>query len=102
MTIIKRLLAPTPGFFKVLRNIGLVLTAISGAILAVPMGLPPIVLSIAGYLAVGGSVLSTVSQLTVEEHASQTFDAIAALPAELSSKADPVKRKSRSKQQPTS
>ncbi|WP_256948350.1 hypothetical protein [Flavobacterium psychrophilum] len=33
MNIIKRVKAPTPKFFKVLRNIGLVLVAVGGTIL---------------------------------------------------------------------
>ncbi len=69
MNILERALAPTPGFFKTLRNIGLLLTAISGAIIASPIALPAAVVSVAGYLAVGGSVLSAVSQITVEDSA---------------------------------
>ena len=64
MNIIKRAKAPTPKFFKVLRNIGLVLAAVGGTILAAPVALPVIVTSVAGYLAVAGGVISAVSQLT--------------------------------------
>ena len=64
MTIIKRAKAPTPKFFKVLRNIGLALAAIGGTILAAPVALPVVVTSIGGYLAVAGGVASAVSQLT--------------------------------------
>ncbi|HEV3224133.1 MAG TPA: hypothetical protein VGZ90_14705 [Puia sp.] len=48
-----------------MRNIGLALAAISGAIIAAPVALPAIVITIAGYLAVAGTVLSGVSQITV-------------------------------------
>ncbi len=62
--IINRAKAPTPKFFKVLRNIGLVLAAVGGTILAAPIALPVVVTSIGGYLAVAGGVVSAVSQLT--------------------------------------
>jgi uncharacterized membrane protein HdeD (DUF308 family) len=64
MNIIKRAKAPTPKFFKVLRNIGLTLAAVGGTILASPIALPIVVSSIGGYLAVAGGVLSAVSQIT--------------------------------------
>jgi uncharacterized membrane protein HdeD (DUF308 family) len=64
MNIIKRAKAPTPKFFKVLRNIGLALAAVGGTILAAPLALPVVVTSIGGYLAVAGGVVSAVSQLT--------------------------------------
>ena len=64
MNIIKRVKAPTPKFFKVLRNIGLALAAVGGTILAAPIVLPVMVTSIGGYLAVAGGVVSAVSQLT--------------------------------------
>ncbi|MNG05254.1 hypothetical protein D3C84_884350 [compost metagenome] len=64
MNIVKRVKAPTPKFFKVLRNVGLALAAVGGTILAAPIALPVIVSSIGGYLAVAGGVLSAVSQIT--------------------------------------
>ena len=72
MNIIKRVKSPTPKFFKVLRNIGLVLAAVGGTILAAPVALPAIVVTVGGYVAVAGGVLSAVSQLTTEkENATQ-------------------------------
>jgi uncharacterized membrane protein HdeD (DUF308 family) len=69
MNIVKRAKAPTPKFFKVLRNIGLALAAIGGTILAAPIALPIVVSSIGGYLAVAGGVLSAVSQITtINDH----------------------------------
>jgi uncharacterized membrane protein HdeD (DUF308 family) len=64
MNIVKRAKAPTPKFFKVLRNIGLALAAVGGTVLAAPIALPIVVSSIGGYLAVAGGVLSAVSQIT--------------------------------------
>jgi uncharacterized membrane protein HdeD (DUF308 family) len=67
MNIIKRVKSPTPKFFKVLRNIGLVLAALGGTILASPVALPAIVVTVGGYVAVAGGVISAVSQLTTTE-----------------------------------
>ena len=67
MKIVERITAPTPKFFKILRSIGLALLAISGTIVAAPIVLPVTVVTVAGYMAVVGGVLSAVSQMTVEE-----------------------------------
>ena len=64
MNLIQRVKAPTPKFFKVLRSIGLGLAAVGGTILAIPFALPVVITSIGGYLAVAGSVVSAVSQVT--------------------------------------
>jgi hypothetical protein len=63
-TLQQRVLSPTPKFFKKIRNIGLVLAAVSATILAAPVALPAVVVQAAGYLAVAGSVASAVSQTT--------------------------------------
>jgi hypothetical protein len=65
MNLLDRVVSPTPAFFQKLRSIGLALAAISGAIIAAPVTLPAIVVTVAGYLAVAGTVLSAVSQITV-------------------------------------
>jgi uncharacterized membrane protein HdeD (DUF308 family) len=70
MNLIERAKAPTPKFFKVLRSIGLALLAISGTIVAAPIALPAAVVSAAGYLVVAGGVLSAISQITVDDQAS--------------------------------
>ncbi len=64
--IVNRVSSPTPKFFKKLRNIGLILATISGAIAAAPVALPAVVIKIAGYLAVASGVTSAVSQTAVE------------------------------------
>ena len=64
MNIINRIQSATPKFFKVLRTIGLVLAAVGGTILAAPVALPVAIVSIGGYIAVAGGVISAVSQLT--------------------------------------
>ena len=65
MNLFERVVSPTPTFFQKLRNIGLAVAAISGAIISSPLNLPAIITTIAGYLAVAGTVLSSVSQITV-------------------------------------
>jgi uncharacterized membrane protein HdeD (DUF308 family) len=69
MNVIKRAKAPTPKFFRILRAIGLALLALSGSVIAAPVVLPVAVVSIAGYIAVAGGVISAVSQITVDEAA---------------------------------
>ena len=62
MSIKERLKAPTPPFFKKLRNAGLAAVAISTPVLTVPVVLPAILVKIAGYLVVAGTVTSAVCQ----------------------------------------
>jgi len=70
MNIIERVKAPTPKFFRILRNIGLAIAAAGAAILAAPIGLPVAIVTLGGYLTVGGAVLSAVSQITVSDETS--------------------------------
>lgn len=69
MSIQERMQSPTPPFFARLRNISLALAAISGAILTTPVLLPAVVIKVAGYLAVAGSVAGAVSQAVVQQEA---------------------------------
>ena len=64
--IIKRTQAPTPRFFKKVRNIGLILAAVSTTIVTTPIALPALAIKIAGYLAVASGVASAVSQTAVK------------------------------------
>ena len=63
--IVERIQEPTPKFFKKIRNIGLVLTAISGVIATAPISLPAVLVTVAGYLAVAGGIASAISQTAV-------------------------------------
>ena len=67
MEILQRLTAPTPPFFKKVRNIGLILTALAAAVIGLPVELPAIVGNIAGVVAVAGSIMTGVSQAAVEK-----------------------------------
>ena len=69
MNIVERAKAPTPKFFKILRSIGIALLAISGSIIAAPVVLPMAIVSIAGYTALAGGIISIISQITVDDTA---------------------------------
>lgn len=66
LTLLERAAMPTPRFFKILKAIGITLAAVGGTILAAPVALPAIVTTIAGYIAVAGTVATAISQVTVE------------------------------------
>lgn len=65
MNVVDRVKAPTPKFFRVLRTIGLSLAAVAGTLIAAPVALPAAVITIAGYIAVAGTVVTAVSQTAV-------------------------------------
>ncbi|NOS56058.1 MAG: hypothetical protein HOP37_07360 [Cyclobacteriaceae bacterium] len=66
MKLVERLKAPTPKFFRVLRNVGLALAAAGGALLSAPITLPVAVITVAGYVTVAGGVITAVSQTAVD------------------------------------
>ena len=64
--IINRLQASTPRYFKILRNISLILVAISVTIMTSPVPLPAIVVQTASYIGLAGAVAGAVAQTAVE------------------------------------
>ncbi|MBP7397883.1 MAG: hypothetical protein KA933_13085 [Flavobacterium sp.] len=66
MNLVERTLAPTPKWFKVLRTVGIALASVGGIIIASPVALPVGLVSAAGYLVLGGSIISVVSQTAVK------------------------------------
>ena len=66
MSVVERVKAPTPKFFKTLRTIGLALAAAGGAILASPIALPAGLVAAAGYVILAGGVVTAVSQTAVD------------------------------------
>jgi hypothetical protein len=66
LNIVERALAPTPKWFKILRTVGIALATIGGTIIAAPVALPVGLVSAAGYLVLGGSIISVVSQTAVK------------------------------------
>ncbi len=67
MALIQRMQSPTPKFFKTLRTVGLALAAAGGALLTAPISFPAIIITIAGYATVAGSVITAVSQSAVKD-----------------------------------
>ncbi len=67
MNIKQRWNAPTPRFFRILRNVGLGLAAAGGVLIASPIALPAAIVTLGGYLVVAGSVASAVAQTAVED-----------------------------------
>lgn len=70
MNVIQRMQAPTPKFFRVLRTVGIALATAGGTLLASPVALPVVVLTIASYVSVAGAVMTAVSQTAVESEES--------------------------------
>ncbi len=68
MNIIERATAPTPRFFRILRSIGMALTAIAAAVIGVET-MPEQITEIATYVATAGAAITAVSQVTVDEEA---------------------------------
>jgi len=66
MNLAERVLAPTPKWFKVLRTIGIALASVGGIIITSPVALPATIVSAAGYLILGGSIITAVSQTGVK------------------------------------
>ena len=66
LTLVQRVLAPTPSFFKKIRTVGLVMGVFGAALLASPVALPALVASIGGYLVLGGSIITSVAQTAVK------------------------------------
>lgn len=58
---------PTPPFFKKLRLAGMIIVAAGTAVVTAPVALPAVFLAIGGYLIVGGSVASAVSQAAIAD-----------------------------------
>lgn len=68
MTIIERAVAPTPKFFRILRTIGMVLTAIAATVIGAKTT-PQAIVDIAAHVATAGAVLTAISQVTVDDKA---------------------------------
>ena len=62
MKLIDRLKATTPKFYKILRNVGLGMAAAGGILVASPIAIPAVLVTIGGYLIVAGSVATAISQ----------------------------------------
>lgn len=66
LNLVERVKAPTPKWFKIIRNIGITLTAVGGAILTAPIALPATIVTVGGYLLLGGTVATAISQTAMQ------------------------------------
>ena len=69
MSLKKRWNAPTPKFWKRVQKAAITVGAIAGVIISAPITLPATVITIAGYVVTAGTVAATLSQLTIENNA---------------------------------
>ena len=65
LNLVSRIQQPTPKWFRIVRNIGLALSAVGGVLVAAPVALPAAVVSVGGYLLLGGSIIGAVSQTAI-------------------------------------
>lgn len=65
LNLVSRMAAPTPKWFRIVRNLGLTLSAVGGVLVAAPVTLPAAVITVGGYLLLGGTLLGAVSQTAV-------------------------------------
>ncbi|SNR65647.1 hypothetical protein SAMN06265371_1082 [Lutibacter agarilyticus] len=72
MKLTTRYKKKTPTFFRKLRNIGIALATAGGVIIAAPISLPAIVITVATYLTVAGTVATAVSQAVVSDNDTST------------------------------
>ncbi len=68
----KQQTSSNPRFYKKLRNISLALAVISGSILAAPIALPVLVIQIAGYIALAGTITGGISQTKVKRRSNES------------------------------
>lgn len=66
MNLVERVTAPTPKWFKIIRTIGITLTAVGGAIIAAPVALPAVLVTVAGYAILGGTVATAIAQTAMQ------------------------------------
>ncbi|MBN9294555.1 MAG: hypothetical protein J0G96_11310 [Flavobacteriia bacterium] len=66
LNLVERVKAPTPKWFKIIRTIGITLTAVGGAILAAPVAIPATIVTIAGYAMLGGTVATAIAQTAMQ------------------------------------
>lgn len=65
LNLVSRVQQPTPKWFRIVRNLGLALSAVGGVLVAAPVALPATVVAVGGYLLLGGSIIGAVSQTAI-------------------------------------
>lgn len=66
LNLVERVKAPTPKWFKIIRTVGITLTAVGGAILTAPVTLPATIVAVGGYLILGGTVATAIAQTAMQ------------------------------------
>ena len=67
LNLVDRVLEPTPKWFRIVRNLGLALSAVGGVLVAAPVALPATVVAVGGYLLLGGTIIGAVSQTAISQ-----------------------------------
>lgn len=67
MSLKERWQSKTPVFWKKVQRIGIACGVIGATIVALPVALPAVVVTAAGYMVAAGTVTATLSQLTKED-----------------------------------
>ena len=65
LNLVSRISAPTPKWFRIIRNLGITLSAIGGTLVAAPVVLPAALVTIGGYMLLGGTLIGAVSQTAI-------------------------------------
>lgn len=65
LNLVSRIAAPTPKWFRIIRNVGITLSAIGGTLVAAPVVLPATLVTIGGYLLLSGTLICAVSQTAI-------------------------------------
>lgn len=65
--IMDRMMSETPSFWKKVRNVMLAVGTVSGIIVAAPVALPAVVVTVAGYGLTVGAVGAALSQMTKKD-----------------------------------
>ncbi len=60
--IINRLVSETPSYWKKIRNWSAILASVGAVVLTLPVSLPAVIITGAGYAVAVGTVVATVSQ----------------------------------------
>ncbi|SDD37610.1 hypothetical protein SAMN04488104_106514 [Algoriphagus faecimaris] len=63
----ERAQAPTPKFFRILKRAGLIIAAVGTAVITAPGSVPAVLAAYAGHAITAGTILVSISQLTVDE-----------------------------------
>ena len=67
LNLVSRVQEPTPKWFRIVRNLGLALSAVGGVLVAAPVALPATVVAVGGYLLLGGTIIGAVSQTAISQ-----------------------------------